>query len=111
MKKIKVYVCGVSGCAREDLDIEIRYCEHVIRSAKSDIVLFGIKHEYEWLKEATTTRTPLNAIVLIEPPPEEFEVIKSVGDEIFWHDKDTIELQRAIYKKEYEQMGGEKKAK
>ena len=107
MTRIKVYICGVSGCAREDLDIEIRYCKRVIQNAKSGTVLATIKHEYHWLRVATTTRTPLNAIALIEPPPDEFEVIKDVGDECFLHDEATIELQRMIYDRGYKEMGGE----
>jgi len=110
MTRIKVYVCGVSGCAREDLDKEIKYCKRVIQNAKSGTVLSAIKHEYHWLRVATTTRTPLNAIALIEPPPEEFEVIKEVGDECFLHDEATIELQRVIYDRGYKEMGGEEKA-
>ena len=110
MGKIKVYVCGVSGCAREDLDKEIQYCKRVIQNAKSGTVLAGIKHEYHWLRVATTTRTPLNAIALIEPPPDEFEVIKDVGDECFLHDEATIELQRMIYDRGYKEMGGEQNA-
>jgi len=107
MRQIKVYVCGVSGCMREDLDKEIKYCKRVIPKAKASTVLHNIVHEYKWLKVATTTRTPLNAIALIEPPPDEFEVIKDVGDECFLHDKATIELQRMIYDRGYKEMGGE----
>jgi len=107
MRQIKVYVCGVSGCAREKLNEQLQYCKRVIPKAKASTVLYDIMHEYKWLKVATTTRTPLSAIALIEPPPEEFEVIKEVGDGCFLHDDATIELQKMIYDRGYKEMGGE----
>jgi len=111
MRQIKVYVCGVSECAREKLNEQLQYCKRVIQNADLNAVLDGIKHEYKWLRVATTTRTPLNAVVLVEPPPDELEVLQeraeACNDLYFWADERTLELQKAIYEKEYKEMGGE----
>ena len=111
MKQITIYVCGVSGCAREKLNEQLQYCKRVIQNADLNAVLDGIKHEYKWLRVATTTRTPLNAVVLVEPPPDELEVLQeraeACNDLYFWADERTLELQKAIYEKEYKEMGGE----
>jgi len=107
MKHCKVYVCGVSGYATENLDEQLQRCVKVIQNADANAVLCGIKDERDWLRVATTTRTPLNAMVLVEPPPEEFEVLENVSSDIACWDERILELQKAIYEKEYKKVGGE----
>ena len=115
MKQIKVHVCGVSGFTRENLQEQLEYCKRVLQevqtSKKANSVVHCIKQEYEWLKEATTTRTPLNAVAIIEPPPEELEALQGCAEtckgSYFWADARTLELQRKIYDREYKEMGGE----
>ena len=115
MRQVEVKICGVSGFTRENLQEQLNYCKRILQEAnaskKPNSVVHHIKHEYEWLKIATTTRTPLRVMVVVEPPPEELEALRNsaldCNDPEFWGDSRTMELQRMIYRKEYKEMGGE----